>query len=145
MFPSWILFTEKSSSSLPANSTTAICSPSVFVYYKKEIKKNDLHCITLFYPFLKSLKSLSLSLSLSPMENGLSEDLSDSTQLPESDNDQRVYFVPYRSLSLNYFIWYFEGSTFYKSRPKQRCLLPFNLISLFFLILNQSTSKLKRE
>ncbi|KAI9402072.1 hypothetical protein POPTR_001G214800v4 [Populus trichocarpa] len=30
------------------------------------------------------------------MENGLSEDLSDSTQLPESDNDQRVYFVPYR-------------------------------------------------
>ncbi|KAJ6755604.1 UBIQUITIN CARBOXYL-TERMINAL HYDROLASE [Salix purpurea] len=30
------------------------------------------------------------------MENGLPEDLSDSTQLPESDNDQRVYFVPYR-------------------------------------------------
>ncbi|CAK7332065.1 unnamed protein product [Dovyalis caffra] len=30
------------------------------------------------------------------MENGLPEDISDSTQLPDSENDQRVYFVPYR-------------------------------------------------
>ncbi|XP_020533098.1 ubiquitin carboxyl-terminal hydrolase 8 isoform X2 [Jatropha curcas] len=30
------------------------------------------------------------------MENGLSEDPSDSTQRPDSDNDQRLYFVPYR-------------------------------------------------
>ncbi|XP_015873161.1 ubiquitin carboxyl-terminal hydrolase 8 [Ziziphus jujuba] len=30
------------------------------------------------------------------MDGGLPEDLSDSTQRPESDSDQRVYFVPYR-------------------------------------------------
>jgi len=30
--------------------------------------------------------------------DGLPEDLSDSTQRPDSDKDQRLYFVPYRSL-----------------------------------------------
>ncbi|XP_035538913.1 ubiquitin carboxyl-terminal hydrolase 8-like [Juglans regia] len=28
--------------------------------------------------------------------DGVSDDFSDSTQRPDSDNDQRVYFVPYR-------------------------------------------------
>ncbi|XP_015973691.1 ubiquitin carboxyl-terminal hydrolase 8 [Arachis duranensis] len=40
--------------------------------------------------------SLSLSLSLSRMEIAASEDCSDNTQRPDSDNDQRVYLVPYR-------------------------------------------------
>lgn len=78
--------------------------------------QNDLHFPN---PFLNA--SLSLSLKM----DGLSEDLSNSTQRSDLDNDQRVYFVPYRS---------------------HLCLIRFTLspfqFSAFFTTINESKPKI---
>lgn len=54
------------------------------------------------------------------MDSTTSEDFSDNTQRPEDNNDQRVYFVPYRSLRfLDSLIFHFNSllfsATFFES------------------------------